>query len=111
MLKSLLCAVSLFSTFTLGQAAEENTQTWLELSVYSQNVGRRIHMFGVDADKPDPKKFEKDIAAIDVLLDGLVKKGVLKNARFELKPELEIEESLVISVAELIKTSCWSKCG
>jgi len=103
MLKSLLCAGALFSTFTLGQAADEHTQTWLELSVHSQNVGQRIHLFGVDADAPDPKKFKQDIKAIDALLDSLVKKGVLKKARFELKPELEIEESLVVSVGELMK--------
>ena len=103
MLKFLLFTCALFSSFSLATAADPHTQTWLELSVHSQNVGYRIHMFGVDADEPDPKKFENDIKAIDALLDSLVKKGVLKKARFELKPELEIEESLVVSVGELIK--------
>ena len=103
MLKSLLCAGALFSTFSLGSAADDHTKTWLELSVHSQNVGHRIHMLGVDADEPDPKSFEKDIKAIDALLDGLVEKDVLKKARFELKPELEIEESLVVAVGELVK--------
>lgn len=103
MLKPLLLAGALFSSFSLGHAAEKHTQTWLKLSIHSQNVGQRIHMLGVDADTPDPQKFDKDIKAIDALLDGLVAKGVLKKARFELKPELEIEESLVVSVAELVK--------
>ncbi len=103
MLKQLLCAGVLLSTFSLSLAADEHTQTWLDLSVQSQNIGRRIHMFGVDAEAPDPKKFEKDIKSINALLDGLVDKGVLKKARIELKPELEIEESLVVAVNELIK--------
>ena len=103
MLKFLHFAGVLISTPSLGVAAEEHTQTWLELSVHSQNVGYRIHMFGVDADEPNPKNFEKDISAINGLLDGLVEKGVLTQARIELKPELEIEESLVTAVGELAK--------
>ncbi len=103
MLKFLLFACALFSSFSLASAADPHTQTWLELSVHSQNVGYRIHMFGVDADEPNPKNFEKDISAINGLLDGLVENGVLIKARIELKPELEIEESLVTAVGELAK--------
>lgn len=103
MLKPLLLASALIASSSLSSAAESNTQTWLELSIHSQNVGQRIHMFGVDADEPNPKNFEKDIKEINMLLDSLVSKGVLKEASFELKPELEIEESLVVAVGELIK--------
>lgn len=103
MLKPLLLAGSLILSNSLSSASEGQTQTWLELSIHSQNVGQRIHMFGVDADEPDPKNFEADIKLIDALLDSLVAKGDLKKATFELKPELEIEESLVVAVGELIK--------
>ena len=61
MLKFLLFTCALFSSFSLASAADPHTQSWLELSVHSQNVGYRIHMFGVDADEPNPKNFEKDI--------------------------------------------------
>ncbi|MEO1857493.1 MAG: hypothetical protein ABGY95_09070 [Rubritalea sp.] len=103
MLKSALCTGALLSTFLLSSASDNQTNIWLELSIQSQNIGQHIHMLGVDADEPNPEDFAKDIKAIDALLDILVAKGILKEAKFELKPELEIEESLVVAVGELME--------
>lgn len=76
---------------------------WHKLSIHSQNTGHKIHMLGVDNGEGSAKGFKKNIAAIDSLLDQLVSKGVLKKQQFILKPQLDLEESLIVAVAKLIE--------
>lgn len=78
---------------------------WLQLSIHSQNAGHSVHMLGVDTGESGTKGFQKDIAAIDTLLDQLVSEGVLKKQQFILKPQLDLEESLIVAVGKLIKKS------
>ena len=75
---------------------------WLKLSIHSQNAGHGIHMRGVDNESPNSKKFKKHIEAIDSLLDQLVSKGILKKQQFKLKPQLDLEETLITAVGKLI---------
>ncbi|MFC4991855.1 hypothetical protein [Rubritalea tangerina] len=95
--------IALNSSPLSAKAPSSHTETWLKLSITSQNVGHQIHMMGVDAEPPNTKQFTKEIKEIDALLDQLVKNGVLKQERFELKPELDIEESVIIAVSKLIE--------
>jgi hypothetical protein len=60
-------------------------------------------MLGVDNGESGTKGFKKDIAAIDSLLDQLVSKGVLKKQQFILKPQLDLEESLIVAGTQLIE--------
>ena len=77
-----------------------STPTWMHLSIVSQNAGHKIHMLGVDADEVSKKSFAKDIATIDTLLNQLVAKGLLKKQTFHLKPQLDLDESLIMAVGE-----------
>lgn len=97
-----LALAALLST-TLLQAKEPHAETWQQLSIECQNVGYRIHMMGVDAGTPDPKTFQNALTEIDKNLDLLVSNGVLIRQQFQLKPELDIEESVVKSVRKLIQ--------
>ncbi|MGJ8672967.1 hypothetical protein [Rubritalea sp.] len=82
--------------------ADDVKDTWHELSIVSQNAGYRIHMLGVDTGEPNPKDFAQQIAAINKNLDSLVEKGILVKKHFELKPELDIQESVIKSVKKLV---------
>lgn len=80
-----------------------DTPTWLHLSIVSQNAGHKIQMLGVDADEPDTRQFAQDIKTIDTLLDRLVEKGLLKKKTFRLKPQLDLEESLIMAVGKFVE--------
>lgn len=60
-------------------------------------------MLGVDTGESGTKGFKKDIAAIDTLLDQLVSIGALKKQQFVLKPQLDLEESLIEAGRKLIE--------
>ena len=80
-----------------------STPTWLHLSIVSQNAGHKIQMLGVDSGEPKTKGFAKDIKTIDQLLDQLVSKGLLKRQTFQLKPQLDLEESLIKAVGQFVE--------
>ncbi|MFC5050715.1 hypothetical protein ACFPK9_08820 [Rubritalea spongiae] len=82
--------------------ADDVQDAWHELSIVSQNAGYHIHMMGVDTGKPNAKDFEKQLSQINQKLDFLVEKGVLVKKHFELKSELNIQDSVVKSVRELV---------
>ena len=83
--------------------SNELSPIWLKLSIHSQNAGHKIHMLGIDTGESGTKGFKKDIAAIDSLLDQLVSKGALKKQQFILKPQLDLEESLIVAGTKLIE--------
>lgn len=80
-----------------------STTTWLHLSIISQNAGHKIQMLGVDSGDPDTQGFTRDIQTIDRLLNQLVDKGLLKKQTFQLKPQLDLEESLIKAVGQFVE--------
>jgi hypothetical protein len=108
MLKSIFLALTFFCVVSLR--AQEPTPThkeldplWMKVSIHAQNAAHRISMQGVDVAAPDPKDYQKEIKAIDRLLDQLVEKGVLKKHHFKLKPKLDLQDSLVQAVSEFME--------
>lgn len=98
----IICSgISLANTPTKADEPS-HTNLWLQLSIVSQNAGHKIQMFGVDADQPDSKDFAREIKTIDHLLDQLVEKGLLKKQTFKLKPQLDLEESLIMAVGKFV---------
>ena len=95
-----------FLTFSLLivtlATSQANTEQWLKLSILSQNAGQSVHALGVDSgdDTAQIKAFAK---AIDTELNKLVADGTLESDTFTLKPALDIEESVALAVASLIK--------
>jgi hypothetical protein len=100
MIKALTLAAFLITSNL--SIADEHSKTWHQLSILSQNVAYQIHMQGVDAESLKPEVFNKETGRIDTLLNQLVADGVLVEKCFQLKPELDIEDSLVQSVRALI---------
>ncbi|NWK55210.1 hypothetical protein HW115_06285 [Verrucomicrobiaceae bacterium N1E253] len=105
-LLAIFCSLNLLANAEMsdsnpGKLTEKDT--WLKLSVVSQNAGHKIHMLGVDnGDDEQPDAFVQEIREIDSLLDDLVAKGVLKKQTFKLKPLLDLEESLFMAVGGFI---------
>ena len=98
---SILCAGTLLAQSPTPNHAEL-APIWLKISIHSQNAGHRIHNLGVDAGPPNSAAFKKEIKAIDSLLDQLVTKGVLKKHHFKLKPQLDLQDSLIQAVGQFI---------
>jgi len=76
---------------------------WMKISIHAQNAAHRISMQGADTEAPAPKAYQKEIVAIDGLLDQLVAKGVLKKHHFQLKPKLDLQDSLIQAVSEFME--------
>lgn len=99
MLRHLLLVNLLLSPLV---SADDVQDAWYELAIVSQNAGYRIHMQGVDTGEPDTKEFQEQLAHINQQLNFLVEKGVLVRKQFELKSELDLKESVINSVRELV---------
>jgi hypothetical protein len=100
MLKALLISSLLLSPFTL---ADEVENAWHELAIVSQNAGYRIHMMGVDTELPKAEDFAPQIASINKNLDLLVDKGILQKTQFELRPDIDLQESVVKAVEKIVR--------
>lgn len=101
-LLSIICSSCLLAD-TPKTAEIEITQTWLQLSILSQNAGHQIHMLGVDSDEPSSAKLKKSIQSIDTHLDQLVSKGILIKKTFKLKPQLDLEDSLIEAAGKFME--------
>lgn len=101
-LLTIICSGSLLADAP-KPSSNELDPVWLKLSILSQNAGHQIHMLGVDSDEPNTASFKKTIQSIDTQLDLLVTKGVLKKKTFQLKPQLDLEESLIESVGKFME--------
>jgi len=106
LLRHTLLALVCSSTLIAQEPSPAHTDLdplWLKLSIHSQNAGHRITSLGVDTEEPLPDAFKKEIQTIDSLLDQLVKKGILKKHSFQLKPKLDLKDSLIQSVSAFVE--------